>query len=389
MEKLILASGIVMTCIATVAFSSGYAKDKKEAVKMGVDSTGLTEAVDTEHQNNNDATAKYMRNNDTLPEKRTIADSGYNVNYDGDIDGKRIQLKEENGQIKELYIDGKKIPEGQYDQHKTLVDKIHRKIKEDKVMLKKDTELLKQRKEELQKQAEIMQKENAKMKKQSIIMQKDFKERQELLKQKQLEIEKHAELMNKNDSLMKKQALKMQQDLMKQMEQHKLKQVEFQKKIEKIQLRQQQLKEVIKDSLKIKRRTWKQPATYTKPVIPSKPSVPVKSTASVKPVTDVKPANTISTVSDVKAKPVISTKPAEIVTKTEIYSSSTSISDEIIHDLEDANIITTRNNLSFRFTNDELIVNGVKQPDALHQKFLKKYVTKPGETISISYSNHK
>ena len=140
----------------------------------------------------------------------------------------------------------------------------------------------------------------------------------------------------------------------------------------------------------LKSRSLKQPATYAKPVISSRPSVTVKTTASAKSVANVNSAKTVSTVSDIMVKPVAVTKPtAAIATKTAIYSSSTSISDDMIRDLEDANIITTRNNLSFRFTNDELIVNEVKQPDALHQKFLKKYVTKPGETISISYRNHK
>ncbi len=63
------------------------------------------------------------------------------------------------------------------------------------------------------------------------------------------------------------------------------------------------------------------------------------------------------------------------------------MSEDIIRELEDANIITTRSNLSFRLTNDELIVNGVKQPDAIHQKILKKYVRKPGDIVSMSYNN--
>ncbi len=57
--------------------------------------------------------------------------------------------------------------------------------------------------------------------------------------------------------------------------------------------------------------------------------------------------------------------------------------------LEKANIINTRNNLSFCLTNNELIVNGVKQADAIHEKILKNYIKKPGTTISVSYSNQQ
>ena len=47
------------------------------------------------------------------------------------------------------------------------------------------------------------------------------------------------------------------------------------------------------------------------------------------------------------------------------------------------------NNLSFRLTNNELIVNGVKQTDAIHKNILKKYVRKPGDNISLSYNNQQ
>ncbi len=204
MEKLILASGIIITCLATVTFSPVHANDKKVKAKRGSEITAQTTGVDstateeTKYQSTDNATAKYITNNDTIPEKEITADSNYNMNYMGDIDGKRIQLKEENSRIKELYIDGKKIPEDQYDQYKNLVDKIHKQMKENAAQLKMNTELLKQEKEKMQKQTEIMQKEAKKMKEQSILMQKDFKDQEELMKQKQLEKQKKAELMNKN-----------------------------------------------------------------------------------------------------------------------------------------------------------------------------------------------
>src|SRR6266496_1999972 len=392
MEKLILASGIIITCLATVTFSPVRANDKKVKAKRGSEITAQTTGVDstateeTKYQSTDNATAKYITNNDTIPEKEITADSNHNMNYMGDIDGKRIQLKEENSRIKELYIDGKKIPEDQYDQYKNLVDKIHKQMKENAVQLKMNTELLKQEKEKMQKQTEIMQKEAKKMKEQSILMQKDFKDQEELMKQKQLEKQKKTELMNKNDSSMKEQSKKMQIDFIKQQEQFKIKQTEFQKKVEELKLRQQKLKEMIKDSVKIISDLWQQPAIYAKPVLSVKPAVTVNSTPSVKAVTNANLATTVNTASTVNIQPDITVASA-VAVKPAVYLTSASMSEDIIRELEDANIITTRSNLSFRLTNDELIVNGVKRPDAIHQKILKKYVRKPGDIVSLSYNN--
>jgi hypothetical protein len=150
------------------------------------------------------------------------------------------------------------------------------------------------------------------------------------------------------------------------------------------------LKEMIKDSIQIKSGAWQQPAIYAKPVLSVKPSVSVHSTAVAKLVTTVALTNNLNTWETVSVVHNVVNKPTPaIVVKPAVYHASTSISEDIIRELEDANIIRTRNNLSFRFTNDELIVNGIKQPDTLLQKLLKKYVTKPGETISISYSNQQ
>jgi bla regulator protein BlaR1 len=397
MEKLILASGIILTCLATVAFSPAGAKDKKtlrkgvELITQNAEADTTIKTSETKYQGADYfAMAKYTNNNDTVPEKEKISDSGYNINFNGDVDGKRIRLKEENSKIKELYIDGKKISEDQYDQYKPLIDKIHLQMKEYAAQMEKNAEQLKQNKEEMKKQAAIMQKEAEKMKEQTIIMEKDFKDKEELMKRQQVEMQKQAELMNKNDSATKKQAIKMKADFMKQMEQFKIKQVEFQKKVEQLKLQQQQLKEMIKDSIQIKSGAWQQPAIYTKPVLSVKPSVSVHSTTFAKPVTTVAVTNNLNTREVVSVVHNVVNKPTPaIVAKPAVYHASTSISEDIIRELEDANIIKTRNNLSFRFTNDELIVNGIKQPDALHQRLLKKYITKPGETISISYSNQQ
>ncbi|WP_026630249.1 M56 family metallopeptidase [Dyadobacter alkalitolerans] len=48
--------------------------------------------------------------------------------------------------------------------------------------------------------------------------------------------------------------------------------------------------------------------------------------------------------------------------------------DNIIDDLKDAGVIKSKVDLSYKFNENELVVNGEKQPEALHQKLREKYM---------------
>ena len=380
MEKLLLVSGIAITCLAAFAFSPRQTVDKKEAAKTSfeivtpVTETANTPAEETIWQNAEDEIqSKDLPGSDTIPKTETTKDS-FNINYSGVIDGKDFKLIEENGRIKELYADGKKIPEDQYDQYKPAIDKIHQQMKENEKQLKVNKALLEDKKQEMQEHAAIMKKHAEEMKLQSKLMQEDFKKQQLEMQQNKLEIQKQMEIMKKNEAEMKLQSQKMQKDLIKQKEKFKLQEAEFQKKVLEFKMQQQKM---LKDSLK-------KSVIYTKPVITVAPAVAVNSTISAKSAISVKPTiattSTMNVRSAIAVSPAITVKPAIIVTKS-------SISEDIIEDLEAANIITDRNNLSFRLTNDELIVNGIRQPDAIHQKLLKKYLKNPNGTITFSYSS--
>ncbi len=64
-----------------------------------------------------------------------------------------------------------------------------------------------------------------------------------------------------------------------------------------------------------------------------------------------------------------------------------SSSEDIVSDLEKANVISSRHNLSIQLSNESLIVNGVKQPEEIHQQILKKRMRNPGDKISLLYNN--
>lgn len=61
---------------------------------------------------------------------------------------------------------------------------------------------------------------------------------------------------------------------------------------------------------------------------------------------------------------------------------------EATDELIKAGIIKDKNNFDFNISNNSLEVDGVKQPEAVHQQILKKFVKKPGDKVNWHYSNH-
>ena len=406
MEKLILASGIIITSFVALAFSPGHTKIKKEAAKTAhtiVTVTNVDAATTKETKfksNTNAALPKYNYTKKALLQKEITNDTP-KIYYSGIVDGKNIRLTEENNQVKELYVDGKKIPEDQYDKYATIIDKIHQEMKENTAKLKMETDRLNEEKVEMEQQQIEATKEAKEMEEQSELMKQDFSKQDEQMKKQQIEMQKELQLISeKNEAMTKAQSLKMQANLIKQQKQLRLKQVEFQKQAEKMKLQQKKFNEMMKDSVRVKRLTRVRPAAHSTPQISAKtevvatsdvlvkPEVAVKSVTSVRPIINLYPVTSVSAVSSVDIEPVATVTPA-LSAKPSVYVTSNSISEKIIRDLEKANIINTRNNLSFRLTNNELIVNGAKQTDAIHQNILKKYVRKPEENISLSYSNQQ
>ena len=171
---------------------------------------------------------------------------------------------------------------------------------------------------------------------------------------------------------------------MKKQEDFKLKQIEFEKKVEQLKLQQQKMKEMLRDSAKVA--VVVKPALTVTKAIPAISKLKIQSEDLVKPTVIV--MQNAKSVSTLKLKPPVIVTTA-VVAKPAVYVTATSISERIINDLKEANIISTSTNISFRLTNKELIVNGVKQPEDIHQKILKKYLSGPNDTISFSYSNQQ
>jgi len=434
MEKLILASGIIVTGLVALAFTPDNSKKatvkKTHAIALATRAGNTTGKQKQPVGNINPVWPKFNYSNKELFQKETESDTS-KVRYSGVIDGKKIQLTEEDGKVKELYVDGKKIPEDQYDKYTAIIEKIHQDMKENTDKLKIESDLLEQEKAEMEQQETADMKDAKEMKEQSELVEQDFSKQNEHLKKEEHEMQKEMKLLRekdekmmrakaekdaayeqrrqpemqkemkrmqeKNEAMMKEQSLKMRADFVKQQKQFQLKQVELQKQIQKMKLQQEKFDEIMRDSVRAKRITRVRPAVYSSPEISVKPVAVVKSQISAKPQVSVRSvASVMPAVKVVPSAGAISVGVTPVAAITSVVAvnppltvTSNSISNEIINDLEKADIISTRNNLSFRITNDELIVNGVKQSDALHQSILKKYVKKPGDNLSLTYNNRQ
>ena len=409
MEKLILGSGIVITCLATVAFNPGEGKDKNDVAKTKsitkhVRTANNLPANSAERMDLKPATV-YFSHLDTLPQKEMTDTSGYNINFKGDVDGKRIELKEKNSKVEELYVDGKKIPEDQYKQYQPLIEKIHTQMREQAAQLKQRADQLELKKEQMEKRMDTLKTTAEEMKEQTELARVDMEKQKELMEQKEVEMQQQAELMQKRDSATNLQSQKMQQDFIQKEEELKQKELEFQKKVEELKLRQEKLKLMLIDSAKTTNRVTIKPAINTKPIVLVKPAITVSPIYPVKAAVDLKPVTVVGVASTVYARPLVlskvstesavSLKPVTVVgfasaVKAEpggVAIVSTSIGEDIIRDFENSNIISSRENLSFQLTNESLIVNGIKQPEDIHQQILQKYQSKLGDKISLRYSN--
>lgn len=65
------------------------------------------------------------------------------------------------------------------------------------------------------------------------------------------------------------------------------------------------------------------------------------------------------------------------------------INEKIMDAIERQGVAISRGNIDFRITNKELIVNGVKQPDAVLKSVLDAVLTSPDDVIDFTYGSHQ
>lgn len=65
------------------------------------------------------------------------------------------------------------------------------------------------------------------------------------------------------------------------------------------------------------------------------------------------------------------------------------INEKIMDAIERQGVAISRSEIDFRITNKELIVNGFRQPEAVHKSVLAAVLTSPDDVIDFTYGSHK
>ena len=389
MEKISLAAGIVIISFATIAFTR--TPQKEEIKKVSAIGTAPKTANIT----------------DTIPDEvKSIS----HVTYVDKIDGKEYRLVMSNDKVTELYVDDKKVPDEKMGDYKEVIDKILIKAKADKDKLDAEDLQLAKDKEKLMEEQERMEKEQNEMRE---LQEKNFsrdtmerlnrehaeldakmqelKEQQELIDRKEIEKsnKEQAELFAKMEELKKQQELvsmkemeKANLDQQQQLKQHNaelmalVEELKKQQRIMKqeaiimsqkdskkqVELLNKQIIELKNEQIKIEQQRKKidkilldqDRGGISIPATPATASVQLSGSVLVTP--PVAPKTSIAAV--LAIKPFEDTKPLK----------------QIINELIDEKIISSRNNLSIILNNEMLKVNDIIQSEELHARLKDKYL---------------
>ena len=269
---------------------------------------------------------------DTIPRaKKVTVDKSRTVIVISD-DGKKYKMVELDGKVTELYIDGKKIPSEEIESHKAEIAMIKAEYIKSQKQLRDQADQLKLEQLELEEQQKELQRQMI-----------ELKERQEQLGQ---------------------ESATEQEKISKQTEKFNEDQEKLIRKLEKL------------------RKTAEKTTSKT---IENRVSVGVNDSLSdiiteVPSVEKLTVTDPIITLDKPETEPTVPTAP--------LVGTSKSIK-SIINDLLAEKLINKADDdLSFSLNYEELIVNNVRQPDALHEKFVEKYI-KGDHNNHIIYSHTK
>lgn len=376
MEKTFLATAIVLVSFITIA----VAQTNKNAAANKENGTAAQQADKNAANNSNNAkdvntatgtdNAPSVENiQDTVPAAKGENEGPSNFSINATMHGKKYRMVEENGKVAELYVDGEKIPADKIKDYQPVINEI-------KEAFKKQQDLFKVQ----QGMFEVQQQQFAKQ-------QEQFKEQQKQWEQ-------------QNDSLNKQGFSIQAEQFKKQQEQFKEQQRIFLKQQEEFKKQQQLYKWDFKfsDSGRL--------FSYDNfgPVTPVIAVSPVLNFTAVPVITATVPVTRVNVTPVIAMAPVTAAVNTSVATPVTVVSPATFVSPainvspviavtpvlrnktitNIIIDLKDDNIIENDDEISFSLNNDELVVNGVKQPEALHVKLKERYLKQAKDHVIYS-----
>ncbi len=406
MEKTFLASGLVLAGLLAVAFSQTQPGSSEKATPVNQTLSPITE----DHRNFS------TEIKDTVPVSfnNILIEKGI-TNLNTMVNGKRYELKIKNDVITELTIDGEKIPDGKIAEHKIVTDDIIYQAKKniekemflsgkamqlaelDKLDAEKSLILAHKLKELSLVQDQQSQILNQKLSEMSLTKDQQSLVLNQKLKELQPELKMQKELLQKLSMVNDQQKLILDQKL-KESPELKVKQELLEKKL--TMLNEQQIltldlkeKELLNLATKLKLNSITQDATelaLVKSHLSMLENEKIK-LLSNEPLLKLKKEqlsllrNADAEKLNLAAVQLKLESEKSMLKAIELEKGAQTTSDEIINDLIHEKIIKNKKDLSFTLSNDELIVNGVKQPTAIHKKLKEKYVKAPD--WNFNYNN--
>lgn len=310
MEKKFLAAGIILTSVLIFSFTANNARPQTPG--------------------NNSATGITIQT-DTVPAPSATGQM-INGTINSTQNGKKYTLVTENNQVKELYVDGKKIPEGKMDNYKKVTGKI---LTDTKIELEQSQKEM----AESAKKIEQSKKEMEEAKLEMVQSEKEMAESAKELEQSKKEMDEAAKEMALD---------KVQAD--KDMEQSKRDIAQSNIEMEQAKIEMEKAQKEMNEDLKQSKLDMEQ---ATKDMAQAKKDM------------------------EQAAKDEVLAKKDE--------ERARLMQEKIIAGLIKEHIITDKNELSsYKLSNNELIVNGVKQPDEIFKKFKDQYIKE--KHFSMSYN---
>ena len=362
MEKKFLAAGIVLTCVFACIFSTNIAQQKQPETPKDVPDNGSTIVQEK--------TIDAALSIDTVPILNNGEKDMHHQIIQTQQDGKDYEIITQNGAVDQLYINGEKVPDDKKGDYKEVTDDLISKMKIDQANAREElkssqkemAEAMENQKiaqKDMQEKSYEMEQQRKKMKEFVELHQKDREHSKKDMERAQKEAATNNELARKQIELAEK-GMAMQLEKSKKDAELSGKDMAMQNEMYKkamdalqrekglyLEKHQKEMEKSQQDVMLYKKKALEEARESQKNMASNKEKMEKEMEES-------------------KLRMVQAQKDMELAQATQKGIMSDLINEHIIQNESDLS--------SYVLSNDELIVNGTKQPQTIYQKFKEKYV---------------
>ncbi|MEO8110033.1 MAG: M56 family metallopeptidase [Ginsengibacter sp.] len=362
MEKKFLAAGIILSCVFACAFSTNIAQQKQPEDAMVVPGNGST-VVQEKTIDSAPAT-------DTVPISNNGKKDMHHEIIQTEQDGKDYEIITRNGEVDQLYINGEKVPDDKKDNYKEVTDDLIRKMKIDGA---KAREELKRSQKEMAEAMENQKGIQKDMQEKAYEMEKKRNEMKEVLEQHQKDMEHGEKDMERaqKEAAVNNDLVRLKMELAeKEMAGQSEKSKKDAKLSEKDVAMQNEKYKKAMDALQREKGLYME--KYQKEMEKSQQDMALYQEKALKEARESQENMALNR--EKMAKEMEGSKLSMARAQKDMEQAQAT-QKGIISDLIDEHIIKNESDLSsYVLSNDELIVNGTRQPGTIHKKFKDKYV---------------